>query len=273
MPERLREYSNILQLDTDTLLRFKYAPDGLVRALQIFFVVTLVAGLGILLGLPVQLDRPVLYEVLNETQELITDFTGSVQPFLEQNIPFLNSPEKIAEPVGELATAAGEVTNELLLKAETEARAVSPPLGPRVSRVIRLFGQWLSVPFAIMSDWFYMVLVAMLVAKMLGGRATLGQHLTAVLLASAPLVLLLPIYIPDLSPVIPFTFALGISIVSRLIAIVGFSWALLILIKGLELAHEFSWWRAIGILALSWLTVYLLLPLVSILIGGYVLGL
>jgi hypothetical protein len=248
MQINLREYSNILQLDTETLLRFKYAPDGLVRALQMFFIVTLVAGLGIWLGLPVQLDRPVLYEVLSE------------------------SPEKIAKPIGELATAAGEVTNELLMKAETEAEAVSPPLGPRVSRVIRLFGQWLSVPFVIMSDWFFMVLVAMLVAKMLGGRATLGQHLTVVFLASAPLVLLLPAYIPDLSPVIPITFALGISIFSRLIAIVGFGWALLILIKGLELVHEFSWWRAIGILVLSWLTVYVLLPLILILIGGYVLG-
>ena len=113
MKKKLLEYSNILQLDTETLLRFKHAPDGLVRALQMYFIVTLVAGLGIWLGIPVQINRPVLYEVLDDAQEVITNITQSVEPFLEQNIPLLSTPEIVAEPVGDAATAAGEVVNDL----------------------------------------------------------------------------------------------------------------------------------------------------------------
>lgn len=272
MKAKLQEYSNILQLDTETLLGFKFAADGLVRALQMYFIVTLLAGLGIWLGIPVQLDRPVLYEALDEAQGIVTYISRSVDPFLEQNIPFLEAPETIAIPVGNMAEAAGETINELLLQAEVEAELVAPPLGPRPSRVVRLFGQWISVPFAIMSDWIFVILVAMLVAKVVGGRATLGQHLTAVLLASAPLILILPTFIPDLSHIIPITFALGITLFSRILAVVGFAWAVLILIKGLALAHEFSWWRAMAVLLLSWLTIYALLPLAGVLIGGYLLG-
>jgi hypothetical protein len=272
MREKLQVYSNILQLDTETLLDFKYAPDGLVRALQMFFIVTLIAGIGLWLGIPVQIDRPVFYEVFDNTQELVTDFTVSIEPYLEQNIPFLRSPEKLAEPIGDLSTAVGESVNNVLLMAETGSEAVSPPLGPRLSRIIRLFGQWLSVPFMVMSNWFFLALVAMLVAKVLGGRATLGQHLTAVLLASAPLILLLPTFIPDLSRVMPITFAFGISLFARIISLVGYGWALLILIKGLELAHEVSWWRATSILLISWISIYILLPLIAILIGGYIIG-
>lgn len=271
MRDRLNEYSHILQLDTQTLLAFKHAPNGLVRALQLFTAVTLVAGLGLWLGIPVQLERPVLYEVLDEAQLSISSLAAAVDPFLTQNIPFLEDPAAVAEPIGDAAEAASEAINEVLLQAEAEAELVSPPLGPRLSRVIRLLGQWISVPFTVISDWLLLALVAMLVAKMVGGRATLDQHLTAVLLASAPLVLLLPSFIPDLSTVIPITFAFGISLFSRIIAIIGFGWAALILTKGLALAHEFSWWRAIGIVLLSWLVLYVLLPAAGVLIGGYLL--
>ncbi|HCB48366.1 MAG TPA: hypothetical protein DEP47_02280 [Chloroflexi bacterium] len=52
--------------------------------------------------------------------------------------------------------------------------------------------------------------------------------------------------------------------VGRLLAIVGLIWAGIILIKGIALAHEFSWQRATGSLVLTWLIVYVLLPLLSI---------
>jgi hypothetical protein len=273
MQERLHTYSQVLQLNTQTLLAFKYAPDGLVRALQMFTIVALVAGLGLWFGIPVQLDRPVLYEELDSAQVVVDNLAGSVEPFLAQNIPFLESPQELAGLIGDGAQAASDTINELLQTAETEAELLSPPLGQRVSRVIRLFGQWISVPFAIIAQWLPLVLVAMLVAKLLGGRATLSQHLTAVLLSTAPLVLLLPGYIPYLGNVLPITFSYGIALFANIIALVGFAWAALILVKGMALAHEFSWARATGVLLLSWLALNVLLPLAGILIGGYVLTL
>ncbi len=271
MRERLTEYSHILQLDTATMLRFKYAPDGLIRALQMFAVVTLIAGLGLWLGIPVQLERPVLYEELDGAQTAIDSFSSSVEPFLAQNIPFLEAPENVAALIGGGVEAAGEAVNELLALAETEAETLSPPLGTTASRVIRVFGNWISVPYAIIADWLFVVLVAMLVAKMLGGRGTLDQHLTAVFLSAAPLILLLPSYIPYLGQVMPITFAYGISLFSNLIAVIGFAWAALILIKGLGLAHEFSWWRATAVLVISWFVLYVLLPLAGIMLGAFIL--
>ena len=273
MRERFHTYSQVLQLNTNTLLAYKYAPEGLMRALQMFTVVALVAGLGLWFGIPVQLDRPVLYEELDSAQVAIDSLAASVEPFLAQNIPFLESPEEVAGVIGDGAEVASDTVNELLEMAETEAELLSPPLGPRFSRVIRLFGQWISVPFAIIAQWLPLVLVAMLVAKLVGGRATLSQHLTAVLLASAPLVLLLPSYIPYLGSIMPITFSYGIALFGNIIALVGLAWAALILIKGMALAHEFSWARATGVLLLSWLALYVLLPLAGILIAGYILPL
>lgn len=273
MRERLHTYSQVLQLNTQTLLAFKVAPDGLMRALQLFTIVALVAGLGLWFGIPVQLDRPVLYEELDSAQGVIDNLAGGVEPFLAQNIPFLESPEELTGVIGEGAEAASETVNELLQMAETEAELLSPPLGAPLSRVIRLLGQWISVPFAIIAQWLPPALLAMLVAKLLGGRATLSQHLTAVLLAAAPLVLLLPSYIPYLGSIMPITFAYGIALFANVIALVGFAWAALILIKGLALAHEFSWARAAGVILLSWLALYVVLPLAGVLIGGYILPL
>jgi hypothetical protein len=71
----------------------------------------------------------------------------------------------------------------------------------------------------------------------------------------------------------PITFSYAIALFGNIIALVGFAWAALILIKGLALAHEFSWARATGVLLLSWLALYVFLPLVGILIGGYILPL
>jgi len=258
-------------MDTETLLRFKYAPDGLIRALQLFAVVTLVAGLGILFGIPAQLEQAVLYEELDEAQALVDRVTGSIEPYLQQNIPFLASREDLADAIGSASEAVGETINDLLLTAENEAEALSPPLGTRLSRVLRQFGRWISVPFAILSNWLLLVLVAMLVAKMLGGRAALSQHMTAVLLAAAPLVLLLPSFIPYLGGIMPITFAYGIGLFSRIIALVGYAWALLILIKGLSLAHEFSWWRSASVMAVSWFVLYALLPLAGLLTAIYIL--
>ena len=101
-----------------------------------------------------------------------------------------------------------------------------------MSRVIHLFGRWVSPPPAIMADSIFLVLAAMIVAKMVGGRAPLVQHLTAVLISSAPIALLRGTYILDMSPVMPVTFAVAISLFARIIAVTGFVWIALLLVKG-----------------------------------------
>ena len=82
MRERLHTYSQVLQLNTETMLALKYAPQGLMRALQMFTIVALLAGLGLWFGIPVQLGRPVLYEELDSAQTAIDSLAASVEPFL-----------------------------------------------------------------------------------------------------------------------------------------------------------------------------------------------
>jgi hypothetical protein len=260
----LRNYSKILQIDTATFLHYKHAPNGLARALRFFFVVTLIAGVGVLFGIPVQLDRMVWNETFEEAQALNSEITTSLEPFLQSSIPFISIPDETSAAIGDAFVGVGETLNDILARFEDEAELLAPPMGTRTSRVIHQFGRWLATPFVIMSNYIVLALVSMIAANLLGGKATLSQHLTVVLLASAPLVLLLPSLIPDLSPVTTIATAAAIALVGRLIALVGVIWAGIILIKGVALAHEFSWKRAAGSLVLTWLLVNVLLPLLSI---------
>ena len=260
----LRNYSNILQLDTATLLNYIQAPDGLTRALQFFFAVTLIAGIGVLLGIPVELERMVLVEEIDEAQAWNSNFAARIEPFLENSIPFISVPDEISASIGNAFVGAGETLNEIYERIEDEAELLAPPMGTRLSRVIRQFGRWISTPFVIMSNYILMALVLMIAAKLLGSKAALRQHLTAVLLASAPLVLLLPSLIPDTSPATTIATATAIALVGRLLALVGLIWAGIILIKGIAITHEFSWQRATGSLVFTWLLINVLLPLLSI---------
>lgn len=266
-----REYSDILQLQTDTFLFFKNAPNGLARALQLFFVVALVAGIGVLFGIPVQASRPIPADVLDTTQDLIDSNISSVTPFLESGIPFISVPTGISESIGDVVEGAGEIVSNALAIFESEAELLEPPLGVTASRIFRQFGRWVSTPFQIMADYIGIALISMLAAKLIGGRATLSQHLTAVLLASAPLVLLLASLIPDLSPVTTLATATAITLFGRLIALIGLAWAAVILIKALALFHDFSWERAVWSPILTWLAIYLILPLASGALLAYLL--
>lgn len=267
----LRNYSNILQLDTATLLNYIHRPDGLTRALQFFFVVSLIAGIGVLLGIPVELEKFILVDEINEAQAWNSDFTARVEPFLENSIPFISVPDEMSAAIGNAFIAAGETLNETYERIEDEAELLAPPMGTRLSRVFRQFGRWISTPFVIMSNYIVLALVLMIAAKLLGGKATLSQHLTVVLLASAPLVLLLPSLIPDTSPATTIATATAIVLVGRLLALVSVIWAGIILIKGIAVAHEFSWERATGALVLTWIAISVLLPLLSVIALTYLL--
>ena len=222
-----------------------------------------------LFGIPVELERFVLVDEINEAQAWNSNFAARIEPFLENSIPFISVPDEISATIGNAFVAAGETLNEIYERIEDEAELLSPPMGTQPSRVFRQFGRWISTPFVVMSNYILMALVSMIATKLLGSKATLRQHLTAVLLASAPLVLLLPSLIPDTSPVTTIATATAIALVGRLLALIGLIWAGIILIKGIAVTHEFSWERATGSLVLTWLLVYVLLPLLSIFALSY----
>lgn len=160
-----------------------------------------------------------------------------------------------------------------MLAADVRAEAVraEPPLGTQTSRIVRLGGEWLSTPLQFANQWLFFGLVLLVVTKILGGRATLPKHLGAMALAAAPLVLLIGLYIPNLEGVLSIPMAGAVHYFSRVLAVVGAAWAGLVLLRSLALAHEISLWRAAGALTLAFVAIYVLLPLASIFLGGYVL--
>jgi len=170
-----------------------------------------------------------------------------------------------------LTEATPAQARQLAADVRAEAVRAEPPIGTRPSRIVRLGGEWLSAPLRLLNDWLVFALVLLLVVKLLGGRGTLSQHLGAMLLAAAPLVLLLGLYIPNLESVLSIPMAGAVYYYGRILAVVGLLWATLVLLRTLSVAHGVSLWRAAGALALTCAAIYLLLPLATVILGGYLL--
>lgn len=178
--------------------------------------------------------------------------------------------ERVNEWIAEV-DALPERTDDSLQAVRDELETLEPPLGTRPSRAIRLFGNWLATPFELLSSYLPLALVALLVAKALGGRATLPQHLVASALAVAPAWLLILTIPADLSRTFPITVAAGLSIFGRMLGLVAIVWAAAILLKALSVNHRFSVWRAAATVVLTYVVVYVLLPMTGLFAFGYLL--
>lgn len=180
-------------------------------------------------------------------------------------------PDQVAWVDEQINAAAGQV-NETIDRIQAEAEALEPPLGARTSRLIRLFGRWLSTPFASVSRWLFVALVGLLVAKLLGGRATLAQHLAAIALSAGPAVLFFVAFIPVMRYVLPLPYSMAIHYFGRVLALIALAWSGLILLKTLAVAHDFSFWKSAGVLVLTWLTLWVIVPVASLAALAFVLG-
>ena len=58
----------------------------------------------------------------------------------------------------------------------------------------------------------------------------------------------------------------------RILAIIGLLWAGLILLRTISVAHEISVWRTAGAIALTWVVLYVLVPLAGVFLTGYLLA-
>jgi hypothetical protein len=181
------------------------------------------------------------------------------------------APEAVGQLVKQIE-ATPEQLEKFAADLRTEAVKAEPPIGTRASRVVHLFGYWLSVPLHIASDWLLFALMLLVVTKLLGGRAPLPKHLAAMALAAAPLVLLFGTYIPDMTGVLSAPMATAIHYYGRILAITGLAWAGLILLRTISLAHEISMWRTAGAMALTWAVLHVLVPLAGVFLTGYLLA-
>ena len=167
--------------------------------------------------------------------------------------------------------AAPEQINAVLAEVRAGVEQFNPPLGPRFSRVIRMFGAWISTPLNLLAGWAYFGLVLLVAAKLLGGTGTVRQHLIGLLLATAPLFLLFFTYVPEVTPAMPPSFNLAFDYYGRVLTLVAVAWALLILVKSMSVTHEFGLWRSVWAVTLTWVVMYVVLPIVSFAAVGYIL--
>lgn len=179
-------------------------------------------------------------------------------------------PAELGAEMAELGVSADEVEG-VVSTVRTAAESAEPPLGVRLSDSIRLFGEWLSSPMILMADWILFILVLMLVAKALGGRATLPQHLAAAALAAAPAILLIGYFIPPLAGGMSLSLALAIRSLGRVLGLIGVAWCVILLIKTVATAHGFTMWRSTGAIALAALVMFAALPLLGLLGAGSLL--
>jgi hypothetical protein len=181
------------------------------------------------------------------------------------------APEQVGDVIRQLQAtpeqlaALGTAIREEILRTE-------PPLGVRLSRIIALLGMALTAPLVAAANWLLFALVLLLVARVLGGSATLPQHLAAAALAAAPLVLSFIDFAPPLSSGIPVLVALAIQLIGRVLALIGLVWSFLILIRTLSVAHAFSLARAGWSIVLTAVVVLVVAPIAALLATGFLLA-
>jgi hypothetical protein len=167
--------------------------------------------------------------------------------------------------------AAPDQANTLLDDLRANVERFQPPLGTRLSRFLHMVGQWLATPLDILARWAFFGFLLLIVAKTLGGTGTLRQHLTGLLLVGAPLFLLFFNFVPNVTPALPLSFNLAFDLFGRVLTILAVIWAGLILLKSMSVTHEFSMWRSLGSIALTWALIYVIFPLISAFAFGYLL--
>jgi hypothetical protein len=218
--------------------------------------------------------QPML-DQLSITQEQFDQILAQLSTTPEQFNQVLQklslAPEAIGQLIKQLEATPAQL-EKLAADIRAEAVKAEPPIGTRASRVVHLFGAWLSVPLKLASDWLLFALALLVVTKLLGGRATLPKHLAAVALAAAPLVLLIGLYIPDMAGVMTVPMAGAIHYYARILALIALVWAGLIMLRTVSLAHEISVWRTFGAIVLTWVVLYVLVPLAGLFLTGYLLA-
>jgi len=219
----MKEY---LQLAWDVLL-FKHEAyaqhiaraDVLKRGLVLLVLATLLAGTVSLIIDIVGDLRPVNVEA--QRREMEQGFQSFFEP-LGPMWQYLDLPPGFEEEI--LAYIRPNVEMGLRIAA------LPTPLPRPVGRILQDLGAFLSSPFNRMAGWIGYALWVLLVAKLLGGRATVSQMLGATALYAVPHGLNILGFVPCLGDVL---------------GLVATVWGIAIYVKALAVANDFSTSRAI----------------------------
>ncbi len=234
-------YFKILTLDRGAYLALKENGESLWLSIRLFMILALIANLGSLAGIGQVIEEPTLVERLQQM--------ASVARAEADRYPLL-----VGEWFQGIATILDQASANLV--------EIQPPLGVRPSRVVRLIGGWLNAPLKLLGGWMGAALAVWLAARMMGGRGSLRQHISLLLLAFAPQVLCFGRYLP--AGLAPPQAVVGLLVVTTWV------WSLIIGVYALAAAHDFAIRKALLVLCTSFFVFVMAIPEVIVLLLGVV---
>ena len=227
-----------LFLDTQTFVAQREARDTFRKGVLLVVVITLLAGS---LSFVVSTVKGFLPPRWDARREKVGNQISQVFEFL----PLEMDAETEQMIVGSI---------EAGLDIGFEIAQLPTPLPRPVKGFLQALGRWITAPVLRLGGWMGYAFWVLLVAKLLGGRATLAQMLGCTALCAAPQILTILRVIPYLGPIL---------------GIVAFVWGLVIYVKTTAVANELSVGRA---LLAAILPAAVLIGLISLLVIPFVLG-
>ena len=220
--------NELLQLAWDALLfrhdayaRHVARADALKRGLLLLVLVTLLAGLiSFVVNVVGDLGPQDLADEQRETEEGFREFFRNFTSLS----PYLDLPPGFDEEQMMAYMRPG-------LDIGFRIAALPTPLPKPLGWLLQDVGALLSLPFARLAGWFGYAVWVILVAKLLGGRATIAQTLGATALYAVPHVL-------DILGLVP---CLG-----GILGLAATVWGIAIYVKALSVANEFTIGRAVA---------------------------
>jgi hypothetical protein len=246
MMELLQFAWGALRLKQDAFTRHVQRDNVLQRGVLILIVATLIGGLtAFAMSLVGYVNPQRQLQAIEEGMDAYQErFLGPYFSMLE-SMGGEEIPPELMEMMEETMDAQLGLIKEVVL--------LPTPLPRPVSGTLQALGEWLATPFARLAGWLSYALWVMLAAKLLGGRGTAAQMLGATAAFAIPHVL-------DILTPVPY--------VGFIFGFVATLWGLAIYAKGLAVANDMGYGKAL---------VAMLLPavvgIILAIVGAMVLGL
>ena len=212
--EMLQLARGALFLDTQTFAAQREDRDAFRKGVLLVVIITLLAGS---LSFIVSTVKGFLPPKWDAQREEVEDQISQVFKFL----PFDMDAKTEGMILGSI---------EAGLDIGFEIAQLPAPLPRPVKDFLQALGGWITAPLLRLGGWMGYAFWVLLVAKLLGGRATLSQMLGCTALYVAPQILTILQVISCLGPILGF---------------VAFVWGLVIYVKATAVANELSSGRAL----------------------------
>lgn len=247
MQELIQLSRGALSFKDDVFAHMRDAPDGFQKALVLIVAVSLLVGLiasGV--GLIRELTQPPFEVVFQEIEKGFEQGLASAEQFGAEIPPEVRA--QIQSSIREglnIGRRVAEVVEE------------TTPLPGPVSSLFEALGGWASAAFSWLGTWMFYGLIVLVIARLMGGTATIQEMLSATSLSVVPHVL------DAFGPLLGVIPCVG-GLAAGALGLVTFVWGLAIYVKGTATANRFSTGKAL---------VAVLLPIILVLLIGLIFGL